>query len=295
LSSFTQEKRCAYLIVNADDFGYGPGVNRGIIDAARHGAVTATGVFANAGELEKQIEPLLDVEHLDTGVHLNLTHGSPLAEEMCALTRSEGGRFPGILALLKALISGRITLELVEREWRTQIDQCISSGMEVRFLNSHEHVHMLPGVFTVAERLAAEYGIPHIRVASSEWYCRQTAGSISRNVIIGGMKMFVPARFRSRAPAMLGLARSGKLNLRYLTEVLSTLRSGEVYELMCHPGYTDEAVELDPRLARYHHWDNERQALCSEEVKRLCDENDIRLIGYRHLAIVDGRIAVRQA
>ncbi len=167
--------------------------------------------------------------------------------------------------------------------------------MEVRFLNSHEHVHMLPGVFTVAERLAAEYGIPHIRVASSEWYCRQTAGSISRNVIIGGMKMFVPSHFRSRAPAMLGLARSGKLNLRYLTEVLSTLRSGEVYELMCHPGYTDEAVELDPRLAQYHDWDNERQALCSEEVKRLCDENEIQLIGYRHLAIVDGRIAVRQA
>lgn len=295
MSSFAQERRCAYLIVNADDFGYGPAVNRGIIDAARHGAVTATGVFANAGELEKQIEPLLDVEHLDTGVHLNLTHGCPLADEMRALNRSGGGQFPGKLALIKALISGRLSREIVEREWRSQIDRCISSGMEVRFLNSHEHVHMLPGLFVVAERLAAAYGIPHIRVASSEWYCRPTAGSISRNVIIGGMKMFVPSRLRSRAPAMLGLARSGKLNLRYLKEVLSTLRPGGAYELMCHPGYTDEAVELDPRLARYHDWDSERQALCSKEVKRLCDVNNIRLIGYRHLAMVDGRLAVRQA
>ncbi len=257
--------------------------------------MTATGVFANAGELEKQIEPLLDVEHLDTGVHLNLTHGRPVTDEMRALNRSGGGQFPGKLTLIKALISGGIPLEIVELEWRTQIDRCISSGMEVRFLNSHEHVHMLPGVFAVAERLATEYGIPHIRVATSEWRARQTAGALLRNVMIGGMKTFVPSSFRLKAPVMLGLAESGKLNLPYLAGTLKKLRPGGVYELMCHPGYADEAVELDPRLARYHDWDNERQALCSEEVKRLCDENHIQLIGYRHLAIVDGRIAVRQA
>ena len=37
----------SFLIVNADDYGYFPGISRGIIDAHKDGVVTATGVLAN--------------------------------------------------------------------------------------------------------------------------------------------------------------------------------------------------------------------------------------------------------
>ena len=37
------------LIVNADDFGFTPGVNAGITQAFREGILTSTTIMANAG------------------------------------------------------------------------------------------------------------------------------------------------------------------------------------------------------------------------------------------------------
>jgi hypothetical protein len=113
-------------------------------------------------------------------------------------------------------------------------------------------------------------------------------------LIIGGMGWFAPSRCRAEAPFMLGLAASGKLDISYLRDTLATLSPGAVYELMCHPGYFCESEIADPRLARYHQWDQEREMLCSEEARRLCKDYDIQLIGYRHLIITDGRLTVRQ-
>ena len=40
----------------------------------------------------------------------------------------------------------------MSREWRAQIERCLDSGLRVSFLNSHEHLHMLPALFPVARR-----------------------------------------------------------------------------------------------------------------------------------------------
>ena len=256
--------------------------------------VTATGIFANAADLEQASRALEPIDGLDTGVHLNLTHGNPLTDEIRALSVKWGGRFPDKLSLLSALIRKILSTTAIETEWRAQIDRCISSGFRISFLNSHEHVHMLPGLFTIVNRLAVEYGIPHIRFAASEWRARQTGGSIVRNLIIGGMGRFAPSRCRAAAPVMLGLAASGKLDISHLRDSLAALSPGAVYELMCHPGYFRKSEIADPRLAHYHQWDQEREMLCSEDARSLCKDYDIQLIGYRNLIITDGRLTVRQ-
>lgn len=284
----------SYLIVNADDFGYDPGVNRGIIESARRGIVTATGIFANAENLGEQIDILRDIDHLDLGVHLNLTHGIPVDERTRDLTGTWGDSFPGKGALLKALASGRLGVEAVKTEWRAQIERCLTCGVQLRFINSHEHVHMLPGLFTVARHLAREFGVPHVRVAAAEWRTRPTLGSTMRNVLIGGMRMCVPPPSRDEAPTMIGFSASGRLSLPYLADALKSLGKGGVYELMCHPGCSRGSQVTDPHLLRYHDWDGERVTLCSDEARQLCEEYRVRLIGYRHLAVAGGRLEVRQ-
>ena len=57
-----------YLIVNADDFGYSLGVNRGIIEAHTNGIVTSTSVMVDAVGAE-QAKELVNYPDLSVGLH----------------------------------------------------------------------------------------------------------------------------------------------------------------------------------------------------------------------------------
>ena len=97
----------AYLIVNADDYGYFRCVSRGILKAAAHGIVTATGVFANATPFAEHAAWLREYDTLDVGVHLNLTEGMPLTTELQSRLARWSGRFPRKFAMASAIVTGR--------------------------------------------------------------------------------------------------------------------------------------------------------------------------------------------
>ena len=162
-SAMTPATEGACLIVNADDYGYFRCVSKGILQAATHGIVTATGVFATAPQFAEHAAWLRDCEALDVGVHLNLTDGNPLTNDMRKALARWSGRFPAKFSVAMAIVSGAIGIDDVRLEWRAQIERCLEAGLRVSFLNSHEHLHMLPALFPVASALAGEYGIAHVR------------------------------------------------------------------------------------------------------------------------------------
>ncbi len=282
----------AYLIVNADDFGYFGGVSRGIVETARRGIVTATGILANAGDLEEHVRLLGEIPRLDTGVHLNLTHGDAVSDFMRARLGPWGGRFPDKVGLFRALACRSIDARVVTGEWRAQIERCLSLGLRVRFLNSHEHVHMLPSLHRVAISLAREFDIPHVRRTRAEWRGGSSPGSVIRNMLLGAIGTMHGRDSGGPAPRMLGLAESGKLSREYLQGRLRTLRGGEIYELMCHPGRLDPREPMDPRIRSYHDWESERTLLCSDDIKRSLGDLGIRLIGFRDLEVRDRHLEI---
>jgi len=284
--------RGPYLIVNADDYGYFRCVSDGILELAGRGIVRATGVFANAPLFGEYSARLRDYPALDVGNHLNLTYGVPLTSDLRRELARWSGRLPGKAALVMALASGAIGTEAVRAEWRAQIDRCLGCGLRVRFLNSHEHVHMLPRLFAVATDLAREYGIDHLRFASSQLAWRSPA-SLFRTAILKCLGVATRARLASPAVSFVGLDVSGRLDLAYLRRVLRGLRGGQLYELMCHPGRLDASEVTDHDLLRYHDWEGERRALLDPEFRDLLDHHAVTLVGYRQLEMSDGQLAVR--
>jgi len=282
-----------YLIVNADDYGYFDCVSRGIRDAWCQGIVTATGIFANSSRFRAHMEQLSDIPGLDLGVHLNLTEQAPLTRAMEKCLSRWNGHFPGKFNLVGGVLAGTISLDAVRQEWQAQVVRCLDQGLKIRFLNSHEHIHMLPPLFRISLELADEYAIQQVRLAIPETTIKLSAGALIRD---GAMKLFgaVNRRRLSRpAPAFLGMGKSGRLDVDYLKRVLPTLESGQVYELMCHPGRCDPNEIDRPRLLEYHDWQGEFHALTNPEVKEMLSRHKIRLTGYRHLVVQDGRLTVR--
>jgi len=273
----------AYLIVNADDYGYFSSVSRGILDGGKDGLITATGVLANSSNFDEHVQWLKDAPYLDVGVHLNLTHGEPLTESMRRHLARWQGEFPGKYTVALGILTRRLPVEDVLGEWRAQIRRCRVASIEIRFLNSHEHLHVLPPLFTAVLQLAEEYKIPYLRYPEPEWNVWRKLEGVVRNTALHILHRVNRARIPGETPRLLGMNESGKLTLSYLKKQLPVLRRGQVYELMCHPGYFDPMEIRDLRLRSYHHWRQELDLLRSREVRDLCDSFGIQVIRYADL------------
>lgn len=285
----------AYLIVNADDYGYFPCVSRGILAAARQGAVTATGVMANAPSLDQQLDWLKSCPDLDTGVHLNLTWGTPVSRAMRDRLRRSGGRFMSKERMCSAILRRVVTIAEVGAEWQSQIEKCLAAGLKPTFLNSHEHIHMLPPLFSLIHDLAARYGIAHVRYPVGEVPRRWTIGAVARNLIIHCLGRLCRSRRRGTGIPCLGVGESGRLSLDYLRRIVPALEGGRVYEMMCHPGYYAAEEITDRRLLSYHAWEEELAVLTSEETADLLARHGVRRVSYRELPLLDGRLGASGA
>jgi predicted glycoside hydrolase/deacetylase ChbG (UPF0249 family) len=271
------------LIINADDYGYFSCVSRGILQAAKSGKLTATGVMANSPDLLAQLRWLENVDNLDLGVHLNLSYGQPLTAAMAEKLKTWNGDFPGVYPMMWMIFKGQISLDDVRNEWREQIDTCKGQGRSLQFLNSHEHMHMLPPLFKLALELAEEYRIPHVRLTIADWSWPEDGKALLRNMLIQTMQTINRCRFKRQAPIFLGFNPSGKLSYAYLERVFANLKPGKTYELMCHPGYFDPNEISEERLLSYHAWENELALLLSPELSNLYSRFGISLCRYSSL------------
>ena len=87
------------LVVNADDFGFTPDVNSGIVEAHRRGILTATTLMANGDAFDDAVRLARETPSLDVGCHLVLIGGRSLVT---------GNPFPSTVAqLLRALARRR--------------------------------------------------------------------------------------------------------------------------------------------------------------------------------------------
>jgi len=268
------------LIINADDYGYYPCVSQGILAAAKSGALTATGILANSPDLATQLQWLTGLESIDVGIHLNLTYGQPLTEVMANKLESKQGQFPNAYAMSGLLLTGKISLADVRAEWRAQIETC--QAQKLRFLNSHEHIHMLPLLFPLVLELAKDYGIQYVRLTQAEWLSPFGLSALVRNTLMQTMQLINQGHLKVKQPLFLGLSRSGKLDYDYLTTIFSKLKPGQSYELMCHPGHFNPTEISDAKLLAYHDWEGELALLQSPKVHDLYEQFGIRLSPYPH-------------
>lgn len=153
------------LIVNADDFGNSPAVNRSIQECARRGVVTSTTVMVNLAWAEEITELLAACPHVGVGLHLNLTEGVPVmpSREVRSLV-DEDGRFWTTREFLRRAWLGRLEHDDLLAEAGAQLRRLLSLTNGVTHLDSHKHIHTRsPAVLQALLGVGAEYGVRRIR------------------------------------------------------------------------------------------------------------------------------------
>src|SRR5437763_10694423 len=186
----TPSARC--LVVNADDFGLSPGVNDGILEAHAAGVVSSVSVLVNAPGWEDAVAALRGGgAALGAGLHLNLTAGESLCSGR-SLVHPRTGRFHGLAGLVTRALSGRIDPDDVAGECAAQLARLHAAGVRVTHIDSHRHVHALPGVWRAVVATARAHGVPFVRVPVEDgaeggaWVKRWTIRAAWRVAARGG-------------------------------------------------------------------------------------------------------------
>jgi predicted glycoside hydrolase/deacetylase ChbG (UPF0249 family) len=239
------EDRLPSLVVTADDFGISPSVDRGILLSHREGIVGATALMLSFPEVEGSVAQLADAPDLDLGVHLDLTCGRPVSDPGKVPSLEEAsGRFYRLGVLAARLAAGRISLDEIRTEWKAQIEMGLRLGCRFTSISSHQHVHMLPGLDTIAAQLALSYEIPFVRLTSFPSSWRRGSSPIKT------LALLPFASTARRAFDRQGVAHNDatiELDLKASDPVSALYGSIEgqgsaVCELVCHPGYVDDVL-----------------------------------------------------
>jgi len=274
------------LIVTADDVGLHRGMTLGAIRAHRQGIVTACSVVGCGAELDHAVDRLRDCPALDVGAHLMLVEGRPVSppSSVPTLVTPDGGFVQNHRLFVACYARGRVSLSDVEAELRAQLERVLASGLSPCHLNGHQHVHVLPRVFEIVLRLAAEYRIPYVRIPDD----RVPAGvPIGRRAAVALLRWLARrARRLARAAglyvndATIGIAQAGHLDASRLGRLLPGVAG--VTELVTHPGV--DGAEIGRSWDWGYEWDAETGALCDPAIATALSDRGIELVGVRAVA-----------
>jgi chitin disaccharide deacetylase len=213
-----------YLIVNGDDFGRSPGVNRGVVAAHQGGIVTSASLMVRWPDAGEAAALAREHPELSVGLHLDL---------------GEWTYRDGVWDLLYEVVAVDDAAS-VRREIAGQVlgfRRLV--GRDPTHVDSHQHVHLREPVRSALEETAAELAVPLRQFDPAVRYCGEFYGQSSE-----------------------GAPLDGPISVQGLTRILQSLRPG-VTELSSHPGLGDDldgmyreerarevGVLCDPRVAR---------------------------------------------
>ncbi len=147
------------VIVNADDFGYSSGVNRGVVEAHEHGIVTSASLMVHRPAAADAAEYSREHRELAVGLHVELEHRR-IRERLWPAER-----------LLRLAASD--VAEQLER-FRALM------GCEPTHLDSHFHRHRRAPFRSLFESLARERGVPIRHLDPGVHFCGEFYGHDGR-------------------------------------------------------------------------------------------------------------------
>jgi len=151
------------LIINADDLGLTPGVNRAILQAHQQGLVTSTTLMANSAAFDDAVSQVRQASGLSVGCHVMLVDGEPLSDPR-PRTLAQNGRFrEGIAGFALAAMRGRLDSDEIIAEATAQMRKVQAAGVSVSHLDTHKHTHLFPAVLKPLLAAAKACGVRAVR------------------------------------------------------------------------------------------------------------------------------------
>ena len=287
------------LIVNADDFGLTPGVNRAIVEAYERGIVTSTTLMASSSAFDEAVRLAASLPRLSVGCHVMLVDGVPLIDSTqvssLVVQNHNGARFRnGFGGFAARTLRDRVSAEQITAEAAAQIKKLQSEAINVSHIDTHKHTHILFRVLEPLLQAAQTCGVRAIRNPFPPMRPLGLAHLLRRPRLwkrYSGLKFLRRGaeRFRREVEGAgmvttdgtFGMVVTGALDERLFQAILGSIPPG-TWEFVCHPGYNDRdlaGVRTRLRESRAQ----ELQLLTSAAAREILEKGGVELISYREL------------
>jgi predicted glycoside hydrolase/deacetylase ChbG (UPF0249 family) len=246
------------LIITADDFGLGSGVNRAVADAFAANTLSSASLMTTAPGFEEAVNITRDSPGLDIGLHFVLAWGKPLslASDIPSLLDRSGGFLPRYQLLVRG-ITGRLRHSDIARELEAQLSMLHDANIKPSFINGDQHVHILPIVRDVVVEAASRYGLA-LRIPAEQriwrfggarfmdWpksigrlLVKSALGVLNRGFAHRCSNMNIPSNDQFMSP--FGVFPAADFSVGAFHDIFNRIRGG-LTELMVHPSYYDSAT-----------------------------------------------------
>jgi predicted glycoside hydrolase/deacetylase ChbG (UPF0249 family) len=260
------------IIVNADDLGMTPGANKAIFKGYDHGMITHTSVMANCDYFSEAIKGLRIRKGLGVGIHLNLTYGKALRFD--SMYNNADGVFDlGYLKLIAFSIGKKGFLEAIEAEFEQQILRVLNAGLALTHLDSHRHIHLIPGIYRVVVKLAKKYNIARVRLINENFIDSLLLSRRYNFIFNGGIVKY----FLLRIFTAINVSHANFYkNINFYSILYTGVITGNIfqkltdsdknYEVMIHPGIIGldkDVIFYDQSEKRYRVSMDRENELCA--------------------------------
>jgi chitin disaccharide deacetylase len=223
-----------YLIVNADDFGLSPGVNRGIAKAHEEGIVTSASLMVKQAAAEEAAAYARRQPGLDVGLHVELQERRPW---------------------LRRWARGRSPRPANDQEVRKDVEGQLTRfrvlmGEDPSHVDSHRHGHRHEPARSVLLDLTQRLGIPLRESAEAIRFCGDFYGQLEGRPWPEGIQPAALVEiFESLTPGVTELCThpgyADDVDQHYKRE-----RAVEV-ETLCEPSVREAVNRLEIKLVTF--------------------------------------------
>jgi len=284
------------LIVNADDFGFTAGVNRGIVEGHSHGVVTSSTLMANGSAFVEAAELAKTLPKLSVGCHVVLIDGQPVLDATELPTLTIGTHFrDGMKTFAARAIAGAMAPDEITVEAAAQIRKIQSAGIVVSHIDTHKHTHLFPKVLRPLLRAAADCGVRALRNPFGPRLPLQSSRLLSRpglwvryaevrvlGSFAGKFREAVDREGFITPDGTLGIVVTGALDETLFYAIARSIPEG-TWEFVCHPGYNDADLQASKTRLRESRA-TELRVLTLPAAREVLAQEGIELISYRELA-----------
>lgn len=276
------------LIVNADDFGRHELINKAVEQAVEKGILRSATLMPGAKAFDSAVEIGKRHPELGVGIHFTLVNGFPVLPPgaIPSLVTDDGVFVDDHTAFVKKLISGQVNMQEVRAELGAQLRKMEQTGLNLTHVDSHQHMHTLPGVINLVLDLAKEAGIKAVRIPKAPLFSGEFGGigQLIGRVGLGTLAMLAGGKAKTRNIAFpdrfAGIVAGEAVSEENLLGVIKSLKSGTT-EVMMHPG-TDNK-QLIPDTGWDHDFEAEFSAMISPAVMKLVEEQKVEITNFRSL------------